>query len=205
MKAATALALLVVMAAAPAAQRSDERTKVLGISDAGKAALTRQMTAAVKRGDAPGLVEIVVNREGVLFEGSAGLPRNAIFNIASMTKAVTSVAIMMLMEQGKLKLDDPVSKYLEGYDKLQVISKFNAKDATYETRPARTVMTIRHLLSHTSGIGYGFTNPIEHALTAKRPRTRYVVGRDAKRRAQVERLPDRWRDRVYERVLLRGG
>jgi NAD(P)-dependent dehydrogenase (short-subunit alcohol dehydrogenase family) len=46
---------------------------------------------------------------------------------------------------------------------------------------------------------------IEHALTAERPRTRYVVGRDAKRRARVERLPDRWRDRVYERVLLRGG
>jgi NAD(P)-dependent dehydrogenase (short-subunit alcohol dehydrogenase family) len=46
---------------------------------------------------------------------------------------------------------------------------------------------------------------VEHALTAARPRTRYVVGRDAKRRARVERLPDRWRDRVYERVLLRGG
>jgi NAD(P)-dependent dehydrogenase (short-subunit alcohol dehydrogenase family) len=46
---------------------------------------------------------------------------------------------------------------------------------------------------------------VEHALTAERPRTRYVVGRDAKRRVQVERLPDRWRDRVYERVLLRGG
>lgn len=141
--------------------------KVLGISDAGKAALTAQMNDAVKKGDAPAIVEIVVNREGTLYEGSAGLPTNAIFNIASMTKPVTSVAIMMLAEQGKLKIDDPVSKYLDGYDKLQVISKFNAADATYETRPAKTVMTIKHLLSHTSGLGYSFTNPIEFALVAK--------------------------------------
>jgi CubicO group peptidase (beta-lactamase class C family) len=84
-----------------------------------------------------------------------------------MTKSVTSVAIMMLAEQGKLKIDDPVSKYLDGYDKLQVISKFNATDATYQTRPAKTVMTIKQLLSHTSGIGYSFTNPIEYALVNK--------------------------------------
>jgi NAD(P)-dependent dehydrogenase (short-subunit alcohol dehydrogenase family) len=45
---------------------------------------------------------------------------------------------------------------------------------------------------------------VEHALTAPRPKTRYVVGRDARRRARIERLPDRWRDRIYERVLLRG-
>jgi len=159
-----------------AAQGSGERTKVQGFSDAGKAALTKQMADAVSRGDTPGVVEIVVNREGVLYEGAAGkfdvakntpMPTNAIFVIASMTKPVTSVAIMMLLEQGKLKLDDPVSKYLDGYDHLQVVTKFNAADATYETRPAKTVMTIRHLLAHTSGIGYGFTNPIENALTAK--------------------------------------
>jgi len=159
-----------------AAQGAGERTKVQGFSDAGKAALTKQMADAVSRGDTPGVVEIVVNREGVLYEGAAGkfdvakntpMPTNAIFVIASMTKPVTSVAIMMLLEQGKLKLDDPVSKYLDGYDHLQVITKFNAADATYETRPAKTVMTIRHLLAHTSGIGYGFTNPIENALTAK--------------------------------------
>jgi CubicO group peptidase (beta-lactamase class C family) len=159
-----------------AAQGAGERTKVQGFSDAGKAALTRQMADAVSRGDTPGVVEIVVNREGVLYEGAAGkfdvaknipMPTNAIFVIASMTKPVTSVAIMMLLEQGKLKLDDPVSKYLTGYDHLQVITKFNAADATYETRPAKTVMTIRQLLAHTSGIGYGFTNPIENALTAK--------------------------------------
>ena len=153
-----------VMTASPAAQAP---SKALRITEAGKAALTAQMNDAVKKGDAPAIVEIVVNRDGVLYEGAAGLPRNAIFNIASMTKPVTSVAIMMLAEQGKLKIDDPVSKYLEGYDKLQVISKFNAADATYETRPAKTVMTIRHLLAHTSGIGYSFTNPIEYALVNK--------------------------------------
>ena len=160
----TVVALAVLSTAVLAAQGP---AKVLGISDAGKAALTAQMNAAVKAGDAPAVVEIVVNRDGVLFEGSSGLPTNAIFNIASMTKPVTSVAIMMLMEQGKLKIDDPVSKYLDGYDKLQVISKFNAADASYETRPAKSVMTIKQLLSHTSGIGYGFTNPIENALVAK--------------------------------------
>src|SRR5215475_9252692 len=92
--------------------------KVVGLSDAGKAALTAQMNDAVKKGDAPAIVEIVVDREGVLYEGASGLPTNAIFNIASMTKPVTSVAIMMLAEQGKLRIDDPVSKYLDGYDNL---------------------------------------------------------------------------------------
>ena len=160
----TVFALAVLSAAVLAAQGP---AKVLGISDAGKAALTAQMNDAVKKGEAPAIVEIVVNREGTLYEGSAGLPTNALFNIASMTKPVTSVAIMMLMEQGQLRLDDPVSAYLDGYDKLQVITKFNARDATYETRPAKNVMTIRHLLSHTSGLGYSFTNPIEYALFAK--------------------------------------
>src|SRR5436190_1375836 len=163
-KTASTLIFAALLAAAPTAEG---QTKVLGISDAGKAALTAQMNDAVKRGDAPAVVEIVVNRDAVLYEGASGLPTNAIFNIASMTKPVTSVAILMLMEQGKLKLDDPVSAYLDGYDKLQVITKFNAKDATYETRPAKNVMTIRHLLSHTSGLGYSFTNPIEYALFAK--------------------------------------
>src|ERR1700689_2658792 len=72
---------------------------------------------------------------------------------------------MLLLEEGKLKLDDPVSKYLTGFDNLRVITKFNEKDATYETRPAKRPMTIRHLLTHTSGIGYAFTNPIEYRLT----------------------------------------
>jgi CubicO group peptidase (beta-lactamase class C family) len=145
-----------------------------GFSEAGKAALSHELGGAVSRSDTPGVVGLVVGRDGVLYEGAAGkldvghgtaMPVNAIFSIASMTKPVTSVAIMMLLEEGKLKLDDPVSKYLTGFDNLRVITKFNEKDATYETRAAKRAMTIRHLLTHTSGIGYGFTNPIEHRLT----------------------------------------
>ena len=131
--------------------------------------LSRQLAAAVARGDTPGVVALVVDRDGVLFEGAAGnldvghdipMPVDAIFNIASMTKPVTSVAIMMLLEEGKLRLDDPVSKYLAGFDNLRVITNFNDADGTYETRPAKRAMTVRHLLTHTSGIGYAFCNPI---------------------------------------------
>ena len=155
-----------------AAEHAQEYAR--GLSHAGKAALSRQLSEAVKSGETPGVVALVVNRDAVLYEGAAGkldvaanlpMPVNAIFAIASMTKPVTSVAIMMLMEEGQLKLDDPVSKYLPGFENLQVITKFNQQDATYETRPATRPMTIGHLLTHTSGIGYAFTNPIEYRLT----------------------------------------
>jgi methyl acetate hydrolase len=133
------------------------------------AALSQVLTQAVDRQDTPGVVGLVVDRKGVLFEGAAGkadvarnvaLAPDAIFFIASMTKPVTSVAIMMLVEQGKLSLDDPVSKYLPGFDHLQVITKFNEADGTYESRPAQRTMTLCHLLTHTSGIGYAFSSPI---------------------------------------------
>jgi methyl acetate hydrolase len=132
-------------------------------------ALSKVLTDAVARNDAPGVVGLIVDRRGVVYQGSAGklggadapaLPADAIFNIASMTKPVTSVAVMMLVEQGKVSLDDPVSKYLPGFDHLQVVTKFNAADGKVETRPATKVMTVRHLLTHTSGIGYGFSSPV---------------------------------------------
>jgi len=165
---ATAFAALASSLASPAIAQ----TKVF--SGAAKSEFSRQLNSAVSHGDTPGVVALVVGRDGVLYEGTAGkldvakniaMPVDAIFAIASMTKPVTSVAIMMLREEGKLQLDDPVSKFLPGFDHLQVITKFNEKDATYETRPAKRPMTIRHLLTHTSGIGYWFTNLVEHRLT----------------------------------------
>jgi methyl acetate hydrolase len=151
-------------------------TRTKAFSGAGKAALSSQLSSAVSRSDSPGVVALVVGRDGVLYQGAAGkldiahdtaMPANAIFAIASMTKPVTSVAIMRLVEEGKVKLDDPVSAYLPGFDHLQVITRFNEKDATYETRPAKRTITIRHLLTNTSGFAYGFCNAIEYRLTEK--------------------------------------
>jgi methyl acetate hydrolase len=88
------------------------------------------------------------------------MAKDTIFNMASMTKPVTSVAIMMLLDEGKLKLDDEVAKYLPKWKDPVVISKFNEADASYETRPAKRPITIRHLLTHTSGLGYGFASPM---------------------------------------------
>ena len=92
-----------------------------------------------------------------------------------MTKPVTSVAIMMLIEQQKLALEDPVSKFLPGFDNLQVLTRFNEADGTYETRPAKVVMTVRHLLTHTSGIGYAFSNPTLERMLRGTTKTEWEV------------------------------
>ena len=80
--------------------------------------------------------------------------KDAIFRIASQTKAITSVAVMILYEQGKFLLDDPVSNYIPEFKNPKVLDKFNEKDTTYTTMPAKREITIRDLLTHTSGIGY---------------------------------------------------
>ena len=82
------------------------------------------------------------------------LKRDAIFRIASQTKAITSVAIMMLYEQGKFLLNDPVSRYIPEFKNQRVLDKFNAADTTYTTVPAKRDITIHDLLTHTSGIAY---------------------------------------------------
>ena len=82
------------------------------------------------------------------------LQKGGIFRIASQTKAITSVAIMMLFEEGKLLLDDNVSKYIPAFKKQVVLDKFNETDTTYTSVPAKREITIRDLLTHTSGLGY---------------------------------------------------
>jgi CubicO group peptidase (beta-lactamase class C family) len=77
-----------------------------------------------------------------------------IFRIASQTKAITSVALMMLFEEGKFLLDDPISKYIPEFSHPQVLDKFKEKDTTYSTVPAFREITVRDLLTHTSGIDY---------------------------------------------------
>jgi len=87
-------------------------------------------------------------------ERNRTMQKDAIFRIASQTKAITSTAVMMLWEEGKFLLDDPISKYIPSFAKPKLMDKFNDKDSSYTTIPAKREITIRDLLTHTSGIGY---------------------------------------------------
>ncbi len=134
----------------------------------GAGALSGFLTEAVSRGDVPGVVVLVAAPDRVLYQEAFGkmnveqgraMRKDAIFRIASMTKPLTSVAVMMLVEQGKLGLDDEVSKYLPAFKSPQVISRLDLTARTFETRPATRPITIRQLLTHTSGIGYSWSDP----------------------------------------------
>jgi CubicO group peptidase (beta-lactamase class C family) len=150
------------------------------ISQQGTAALSTFLKNATDRGDVPGVVVAVVNKDGSLYIEASGvsstlarkpMTKDTIFNMASMTKPITSVGIMMLVDEGKLTLDDEVAKYLPKYKDPVVISRFNEADASYETRPARRPITIRHLLTHTSGIGYAFASPMLTKIMQKTGKT----------------------------------
>src|SRR5437763_14356639 len=99
------------------------------------AAIDTSLRAAVERKDVPGVVALVTDRERVLYQGAFGvadvstgrpLTQDALFRIASMTKPVTSLALMQLVEQGRLGLDDPAEKYLPELAELKIFESFDA-------------------------------------------------------------------------------
>ncbi len=125
--------------------------------------LDNAMNEWVKKEWMNGAAAMIIHDGKIVYHKAAGfndlenktpLKKDDIFRIASQTKAITSVAIMMLMEEGKLLLDDPVSKYIPSFKKQTVLVKFNETDTTYSTVPAKKEITIRELLTHTSGLGY---------------------------------------------------
>jgi methyl acetate hydrolase len=138
------------------------------ISDAGMAELDRYLEDVVANSRIPGLVAMVTNADGIIYQGAYGKSRvaenqamtlDSIFNLASMTKPITSLAVMMLVEQGRVDLDEPVETYLPYLANRQVFTSVNLDTGEYESRPASRKMTVRHLLTHTSGLGYAFDSP----------------------------------------------
>jgi CubicO group peptidase (beta-lactamase class C family) len=135
----------------------------------GRAAVDAVLSGAVARGEIPGVVAMAATRTGVIYQGAFGaadLPSrrpllpDSIFRIASMTKPVTSAALMQLIEAGRLRLDDPAAKYLPELADLKVFERFDAPTGAYALRPPKKAITVRHLLTHTAGFGYNFTSPI---------------------------------------------
>jgi methyl acetate hydrolase len=107
----------------------------------------------VDAGDMPGVVALAATADGLLYEGAAGLAPDALFRIASMTKTVTSVAAMQLVERGKLSLEAPVPAIDPALASPQVLDGFDAAGAP-RLRPAKRPITLRHLLTHTAGFCY---------------------------------------------------
>lgn len=111
-----------------------------------------------RRHGIPALAGVVTGPTEVLWAGTAGEARtDSIYRIFSMTKAVTSVAAMQLVEQARLKLDEPVSRWLPAFATLEVLEGFDAAGQP-RLRPAQKQVTVRHLLTHTAGFGYEFTS-----------------------------------------------
>jgi CubicO group peptidase (beta-lactamase class C family) len=125
--------------------------------------LDREMNEWAKKEWMQGGVAFIIRNGKVAYYKAAGyndldtksvMQKENIFRIASQTKAITSVAMMMLFEEGKFLLDDAVSKYIPAFKNQQVLDKFNAADTTYTAVAAKSEITIRQLLTHTSGLGY---------------------------------------------------
>lgn len=126
--------------------------------------------AAIADGEVPGMVALIVRDGQIVYHKAFGLADNAsgrkmktddIFRIASQTKAITATAVMMLWEEGKFQLDDPISKYIPEFKNPRVLNTFRYSDTSYTTIPANSEISIRQLLTHTSGLGYGFIDSDE--------------------------------------------
>ncbi len=117
------------------------------------------LAAAVAAGDVPGVVGMAATAEGCFYQGAfgPGVALDSLFAIASMTKAVTSVAAMQLVEQGRLRLDAPLGPLLREIAHPNVLDGFDAKGAPI-LRPAGGPITLRQLLTHTAGYGYDTWN-----------------------------------------------
>ena len=148
-----------------------------GFSSAKLDRIDSLMTGLVRDGRIPGGVVLITrNGKAVMYkawgyrniETKDPLQKTDIFRIASQTKAITSTAILMLWEEGKFGLDEPIAKYIPEFKDAKVLKTFNAADSSYTTEPAKTQPTIRQLLTHTSGVDYAdIGSPDFKAIYAK--------------------------------------
>lgn len=148
-----------------------------GFSSERLARIDKAINDYVKDGRMNGGVALIVRDGKIVYYKAFGnddiaskkpMQRDAIFRIASQTKAITSVAVMMLYEEGKFLLDEPVSNFIPEFKSPRVLDKFNKEDSTYTTVPAKREITIRDLLTHTSGIGYAqIGSPEQNAIYYK--------------------------------------
>ncbi|MCH6201040.1 beta-lactamase family protein [Aquiflexum sp. LQ15W] len=143
---------------------SEATPQSVGISPERLKKLDAMLEESIKNEELPGLVALIVRNGKIVYHSAKGfadvesgkaMQKDAIFRIASQTKAITSTAVMVLWEEGKFRLDDPISKFIPEFKNSQVLQNFRYGDTSYTAVAANKEITIRHLLTHTSGLGYG--------------------------------------------------
>ena len=154
-----------VAAAASVGVGAAARPRVAAAQDRatqGRARIDSALQQAVDAKKVPGVVAMAATDKGVIYEAAFGtrdlgkgpaMTVDTVFRIASMTKAVTCVAAMQLVEQGKLKLEEPVPNIDPAVGSPQVLEGFDGAGAP-KLRPAKRPITLRHLLTHTAGFSY---------------------------------------------------
>lgn len=157
--------LVLVLAGSVAAQQLQRAIpEEVGLSSARLERLSAVLKQYVEEEQLPGVVALVARRGRVAYleafghrDREAGAPQQVddIFRIASQTKAIVSVAIMMLQEEGRLLISHPLGRYLPEFSDTTVAVADGDGDGGYEVVPANRAITIRDLLTHTSGVGYG--------------------------------------------------
>ena len=192
------VALVALLAALPASVRAQALPKApsaeaVGMSAERLARITRVMQDAVRDKQVAGTVTLVV-RDGQVahfdavgqadVEKGVAMRPDTIFRIASMTKAVVSVGIMMLVEEGKVALTDPVAKFIPAFARTTVLASEGGRVAVV---PARRAITIRDLLTHTAGISYG-QGPLEPWYTPAGFETWYFADRAQNMSAWMDKL-----------------
>lgn len=168
----TVLVLALALPAAALAQRAEPATRH-GFSVGRLARIDSFLDRAVARGEIAGAVALVLRDGQPVYERAVGwadrergrrMRPDDVFRIASQTKALTSVGIMSLVEQGLIGLDDPVSRYISAFEHTTVASR---SDTGRVVSPARRRITIRDLLTHTAGISYGTDSLVAPLYAAK--------------------------------------
>jgi CubicO group peptidase (beta-lactamase class C family) len=166
--AALAFATTAILPACAQDIQTVETPAALGFDPAALDALDARLDQLAAEGARPGYAAIIARGERIAFVSEAGMidleagtpfTVDSPVRIASMTKPVTAVAVMMLVERGLVSLDDPVSDYIPEFADIQAaVSPMAGEDGEIATRAPATVMTVEHLLTHTSGLGYIFEN-----------------------------------------------
>ena len=155
-----AAAVAVATSVGVASPVTSGRAHAQGSAPLSRARIDGVLKQAVDAREVPGVVAMAATPRGLLYEGAFGvraldqtppMTLDTVFRVASMTKAITSVAAMQLVEQGKLKLEEPVPNIDPALGSPQVLDGFDASGAP-KLRPAKRPITLRHLLTHTAGL-----------------------------------------------------